>query len=109
MSACKHTLWLELPLLKNGSRQCIFTGKEISKQMLETNAVNRDHVVPKSKGGNNTRNNIVLCKKEFNQNKSDQSLKQCVSKKKQREAILKRVLSSNMPPDKQFHIIRELI
>jgi 5-methylcytosine-specific restriction endonuclease McrA len=47
---------------------CQFTGKQLDKNQL-----NIDHIVPRSKGGKNTWENLVTCHKDINTKKRDRT------------------------------------
>jgi len=48
---------------------CVYTGKKLSKEELSV-----DHVYPKSKGGQDTWDNLVTCDKQLNSDKSNKLL-----------------------------------
>ena len=48
---------------------CVYTGKKLSKEELSV-----DHVYPKSKGGQDTWENLVTCDKQLNSDKSNKLL-----------------------------------
>jgi len=50
---------------------CQYTGKKLRRSEADM-----DHVVPRSKGGSNTWENVVLCDKKINAAKADKSLEQ---------------------------------
>ncbi len=50
---------------------CIFTGKPICASELFTDAVNVEHILPRSRGGFNRPDNVVLARKEANSAKRD--------------------------------------
>lgn len=52
--------------------KCYLTGAKINLE--NTKSWHLDHIIPRSKGGDNTLNNANICTKEANQAKSDTSL-----------------------------------
>lgn len=48
---------------------CPYTGAVLTRQMCQENAVEIDHIIPKSRGGDTTAHNLVLCCAEANQRK----------------------------------------
>jgi len=61
-SPTKHTIW------ERDRGTCQYTGKNVGRH----NA-NIDHIIPVSRGGKNTFENMVLCSKEINQMKGDKT------------------------------------
>lgn len=51
---------------------CGYTGKKLSKSELSI-----DHIIPSSKGGENTWENLITCDRQLNSWKSDKSLEEC--------------------------------
>lgn len=51
---------------------CQYTGKKLTKENLSV-----DHVLPSSRGGKNTWENLVTCDKQLNSWKSDRTPKEC--------------------------------
>lgn len=54
--------------------KCYLTGAKIDLE--NTKSWNLDHIIPRSKGGDNTLNNANICTKEANQAKSDTTLEE---------------------------------
>jgi len=50
---------------------CAYTGETLTLQKGKPNTLTIDHVIPKSKGGNNTWDNVVACLPNANLAKSD--------------------------------------
>ena len=48
--------------------QCQYTGKRVSKSTADI-----DHVIPRSRGGKNKWDNMVVCSKELNRKKGDKT------------------------------------
>jgi len=48
---------------------CVYTGKKLNKETLSV-----DHVIPRSKGGNSTWENLVTCDRLTNSNKGSKTL-----------------------------------
>lgn len=77
---------------------CQYTGQKINKSNGTI-----DHVIPKSKGGQNSWNNLVLCSKDVNLKKSNKSLAECglklltTPKKPVSVPIYKSILEMNHP------------
>lgn len=70
--------------------KCAYTGQE-----TPYNQMNIDHVVPKSRGGNNHFENLVLCQKDINLYKGDRTPE---------EAGLKLVLRNKQPRPVPFQV-----
>jgi 5-methylcytosine-specific restriction endonuclease McrA len=51
---------------------CGYTGKKLTKDQLSI-----DHIIPSSKGGQNTWENLITCEKSLNTWKGNKSLKEC--------------------------------
>lgn len=52
--------------------RCMYTGKKISLEDLNTSKYDRDHIYPKSKTDDNSITNLVLVDQDFNREKSDE-------------------------------------
>lgn len=50
---------------------CAYTGEELTLQRNQPNSLTIDHVIPRSKGGPNTWDNVVACLPSLNLAKSD--------------------------------------
>lgn len=66
-------------IYKRDSYTCVYTGKKLSKEELSV-----DHVVPKSKGGKDTWENLVTCSRLLNSQKSNKSVEEAGLKLKYR-------------------------
>ena len=58
-------------IFERDDNTCVYTGKKLSEKELSV-----DHVVPKSKGGEDTWENLVTCDRLLNSQKGDLSLKE---------------------------------
>lgn len=56
-------------IYKRDNYTCVYTGKKLAKDELSI-----DHVVPKSRGGKNTWENLVCCDRALNSKKSNMSV-----------------------------------
>lgn len=58
-------------IYKRDNFTCVYTGRKLSKEELSV-----DHVVPKSKGGKNTWENLVTCSRLLNSQKSNKTVEE---------------------------------
>jgi len=61
----KNNIW------KRDNYQCCYTGEKLTKDNIST-----DHVIPKSRGGDNSWTNLVTAKKDINVFKADRTPKE---------------------------------
>jgi CRISPR-associated endonuclease Csn1 len=66
----KMRLWEEQRLNGEPCAFCLYTGQEIRIAELDTGAVEVEHIVPRSKGGNNNLRNLILVKEFSNREKN---------------------------------------
>ncbi len=59
-------------IYKRDNYTCVYTGKKLQKHELSI-----DHVIPTSKGGKNTWENMATCDRQLNSKKSDKLLSEC--------------------------------
>ncbi|NBP16789.1 HNH endonuclease, partial [bacterium] len=59
-------------IYKRDNFTCGYTGKKLSRGELSI-----DHIIPRSKGGENTWENLVTCEKTVNTKKGDKLLSEC--------------------------------
>lgn len=58
-------------IFKRDNYTCLYTGKKLSKEDLSV-----DHVIPRSKGGDNTWENLATCDRIVNSTKGSKTLKE---------------------------------
>ena len=56
-------------IYKRDNFTCVYTGKKLTKEELSV-----DHVIPKSRGGKNTWENLVTCSRLLNSQKSNMTV-----------------------------------
>lgn len=61
----KQNIW------ERDNRTCVYTGKKLTQEELSV-----DHVIPKSKGGEDTWENLVTCDRLLNSQKGSKTLKE---------------------------------
>lgn len=69
----KQILWEELNLKDATARCCPYSGKQISAQMLFTDEVEIDHILPFSRTLDDSKNNKVVCIREANRIKGNRT------------------------------------
>lgn len=77
-------------LLEKFGRKCSYTGEENVPLEIE-------HVIPKSKGGTNSINNLVLATREVNQDKGNLSLDEWSEVLRKRKDKKSKIILSNIP------------
>ncbi len=77
-------------LCKQQREMCAYSGETISdKTAADGTGLEVDHIVPRSKGGNNAMNNLVLCYSTANQGKGDRTPIEWLSKEDFRQLELR--------------------
>jgi hypothetical protein len=66
----KMRLWEEQRLEGEPCAFCLYTGQEIRISELNTGSVEVEHIIPRSKGGNNNLRNLILVKEFSNREKN---------------------------------------
>lgn len=69
----KQILWEELNLKDATARCCPYSGKQISAEMLFTDEVEIDHILPFSRTLDDSKNNKVVCIREANRIKGNRT------------------------------------
>ncbi len=95
----RHTLWLELPEIRTNVRQCVYTGEEIDLADIHSSKVEIDHIVPRSRGGRNSSENLLLCLAKANREKNNCSVRHVPLWQPSLDAILRR--AGTLPLEKQ--------
>lgn len=93
-------LWEELNLANVLDRRCIYSGQQISIDMLFSNAVEVDHILPFAATLDDSNGNKILCTREANRAKRKQSPYEAWGHTDQWEAISAR--AAQLPRNKRW-------
>jgi hypothetical protein len=69
---CKVQFPTKSNILKRDNYTCVYTGKKLSKDQVSI-----DHILPRSRGGRDTWENLVCCDREINIWKGDRTPSEC--------------------------------
>lgn len=98
----RHRLWLELPEIRPGIRQCIYSGIEIALNDINSENFEVDHIVPSARGGRNVYDNLLLCSAKANRDKNDRRVQHVQQWRDDLEIILQRAKA--LPKEKQIRL-----
>ena len=98
------SLWEELGE-KEDDRLCIYTGKLITRDMLFSNAVEVDHILPFSRTLDNSRANLLLCLSEANRAKGNMAPGEVPTWSSQHEKLTER--ANILPSGKKWRFSKD--
>jgi CRISPR-associated endonuclease Csn1 len=98
----KYLLWKEC--FEDGKGQCPYTGRVISGDMLFTQGIQVEHIIPYSRCFNNSFNNKTLCVIEENARKGNKTPYELYKGTAQYEEVLSRVMKLPYPKRQRFKL-----